>query len=56
MVALALVIWLVATLAVAAPVGLVLRRLDSSDPEEVVDPIELQEAMGRHPSQQPKVA
>jgi len=56
MVALALVIWLVATVAVAVPVGLMLRSLDSADAEEVVDPVELEEAIGRHPSQRPKVA
>ena len=56
MVALAIVIWLVATVLVAVPVSLVLRRLDTDDVEELVDPVELHEAMGRHPSQPPKVA
>jgi len=56
MVALALVIWLLATVLLAVPVGLLLRRLDKDDVEELVDPVELHEAMGRHPSQRPKVA
>jgi hypothetical protein len=56
MVALALVLWVLATVLVAAPVAFVLRRLDTADAEEVVDPVELQEAIGRHPSQRPKVA
>jgi hypothetical protein len=56
MVALALLLWVLATVVVAVPVSLVLRRLDSTDLEEPVDPAELDEAMGRHPSRQPKVA
>jgi hypothetical protein len=56
MVALALVIWLVATAAVGVAAGLVLRRLERVAPEEVVDPVELEESMRRHPSQRPKVA
>jgi hypothetical protein len=57
MVALALVLWLLATALVALPVALLLRRLDrGADVEEPVDPVELHEAMGRHPSQRPQVA
>jgi hypothetical protein len=56
MVALALVLWVLATVLVAAPVALVLRRLDGDAEEEVIDPVELDEAMGRHPSRRPKVA
>lgn len=50
MVALALVLWILATLLVALPVSLLLRRLDGDDVEDPVDPVELHEAMGRHPS------
>ena len=56
MVALSLVLWLVATVLVAVPVSLLLRRLDAADIEDPVDPVELDEAMRRHPSQRPKVA
>ena len=56
MVALALVIWVLATVLVAVPVSLLLRQRDSADVEEAVDPVELNEAMGRHPSQRRKVA
>ena len=56
MAALALVLWVLATVLVAAPVALLLRRLDAADVEEVVDPVELQEAIDRHPSQRSKVA
>lgn len=55
MAALAILIWLLATVVVGVPVGLLLRRLDNPEVEEVVDPAELREAMGRHPSR-PKVA
>jgi hypothetical protein len=48
--ALAILIWLLATVVVGVPVGLLLRRLDAPDVEEVIDPAELHEAMGRHPS------
>jgi len=56
MVALALVLWVLVTALLAAPVALLLRRLDHAEPEEVIDPVELEEAMGRHPSRRPKVA
>ena len=56
MLALAIVLWVVATVAVAVPVSLLLRRLDASNVEEPVDPVELHAAIGRHPSQRPKVA
>jgi hypothetical protein len=56
MTALAIVIWVLATVLVAIPVSLLLRRLDATDVEEPVDPVELDEAMGRHPSRRPKVA
>ena len=56
MVALALVLWVLVTVLLAAPVAFLLRRLDNTDVEEVIDPVELQEAMDRHPSQRPKVA
>ena len=56
MVALALVLWLLATLLVAVPVSLLLRRIDDADVEDPVDPVELGEAMRRHPSRRPKVA
>jgi len=56
MVALSLVLWVLATVLVAVPVSLLLRRLDGEDVEEPVDPVELDEAMGRHPSRRPKVA
>jgi hypothetical protein len=56
-VALALVLWVLATVLVAVPLALVLRRLDDDGEEaEVVDPVELGEAMGRHPSRRPRVA
>jgi hypothetical protein len=55
MVALAILIWLLATVVVGVPVSLLLRRLDVDEVEEVVDPAELRDAMGRHPSR-PKVA
>ena len=54
--ALAIVLWLLATVLVAVPVSLLLRHLDAADVEEVVDPVELHDAMGRHPSRRPKVA
>lgn len=54
--ALAIALWLLATVLVAVPVSLVLRHLDGDDVEELVDPAELHEAMGRHPSRRPKVA
>jgi len=56
MFALAIVLWLAATVLVAVPVSLLLRRLDAADVEEPIDPVELDEAMGRHPSRRPKVA
>jgi len=56
MLALAIVLWLAATVLVAVPVSLLLRRLDAADVEEPIDPVELDEAMGRHPSRRPKVA
>jgi hypothetical protein len=56
MVALAIVLWLLATVLVAVPVSLMFRRLDAAEVEEPVDPVELHEAIGRHPSQRPKVA
>ena len=57
MVALALVLWVLATVVLAVPVGMFLRRRDSAELEEPVDPVELNEAMHRHPSwRRPKVA
>ena len=56
MVVLALVLWVVVTTAVAVLVSFVLRHLDAPSAEETVDPVELHEAMGRHPSRRPKVA
>ncbi len=56
MVAIALVAWLVATVLVAVPVGVVLRRMDGQEVEELIDPVELRDAMRRHPSQSQKVA
>ena len=56
MVAFALGIWVLATVLVAVPVSLLLRQRDDADVDEVVDPVELHEAMGRHPTQRPKVA
>ena len=53
---LAIALWLLATVVVAVPVSLLLRHLDDADTEEVVDPVELHDAMGRHPSRRPKVA
>jgi len=53
---LAIALWLLATVLVAVPVSLLLRQLDGADLEEPIDPVELQEAMGRHPSRRPKVA
>ena len=55
-VVLAIVLWLLATTAVAVPVALLLRHLADADTEEPVDPFELDEAMGRHPSRRAKVA
>jgi hypothetical protein len=54
--ALAIALWLLATVLVAVPVSLVLRHLDDDELEELVDPVELHEAKGRHPSRRPKVA
>jgi hypothetical protein len=54
--ALAIALWLLATVLVAVPVSLLLRHLDGEDLEEPVDPVELDAAMGRHPSRRPKVA
>ncbi|MBV8386603.1 MAG: hypothetical protein JO155_07420 [Acidimicrobiia bacterium] len=57
MVALAFVLWVLATVVLAVPVGMVLRRRDGAELEEPVDPVELNEAMHRHPSwRRPKVA
>jgi hypothetical protein len=56
MVLLALALWVLATVLVAVPVSLTLRRLDETDVEEPVDPAELHEAMGRHPTRRTKVA
>ena len=55
-VVLAIVLWLLATTAVAVPVALLLRHLADADTEEPVDPLELDEAMGRHPSRRARVA
>jgi len=56
-VALAFVLWVLATVVVAVPVGMLLRRRDSAELEEPVDPVEVQQAMHRHPSwRRPKVA
>ena len=54
--ALAIVLWLLATACVAVPAALLLRHLDDADVDEPVDPVELHEAMGRHPSRRAKVA
>ena len=56
MVLLALALWVLATVLVAAPVSLLLRRVDEVDVEEPVDPVELHAAIGRHPSRRAKVA
>jgi hypothetical protein len=56
MVLLALALWVLATVLVAVPVSLTLRRLDETELEETVDPAELHEAMGRHPTRRAKVA
>jgi hypothetical protein len=56
MVFLALALWALATVLVAVPVSLMLRRLDEAEVEEPVDPAELLEAMGRHPARRAKVA
>lgn len=57
MVALALVLWVLATVVLAVPVGMLLRRRDGAELEEPVDPVELNEAIHRHPSwRRPKVA
>jgi hypothetical protein len=56
MVFVALAVWVVATVVVGVPVALLLRRIEPSDTEELVDPVELGEAMGRHPSRRQKVA
>jgi hypothetical protein len=56
MVAVALAVWIVATVVLAVPAALLLRKLDAGEPEEVIDPVELDEAMRRHPSRRPKVA
>ena len=53
MVALAFVLWVLATVVLAVPVGMFLRRRDSAELEEPVDPVELNEAMHRHPSWRP---
>jgi hypothetical protein len=56
-VAFAFVLWVLATVVLAVPVGMFLRRRDSAEVEEPVDPVELQQAMHRHPSwSRPKVA
>jgi len=56
MVLLALALWVLATVLVAAPVSLLLRRVEEVDVEEPVDPVELHAAIGRHPSRRAKVA
>ena len=57
MVVVAILIWLLVTAVVAVPVSLLLRSLDAAEVDEPVDPVELHEAIGRHPSQRrPKVA
>ena len=54
--ALAIALWLLATVLVAVPASLLLRQLDGDALEEPIDPAQLHEAMGRHPSRRPKVA
>ena len=54
--ALAIALWLLATVLVAVPVSLLLRHFDRDDEEELVDPVEVHAAMGRHPSRRPRVA
>ena len=50
-------LWVLATVVLAVPVGMFLRRRDSAELEEPVDPVELQQSMHRHPSwRRPKVA
>jgi hypothetical protein len=56
MVFVALVLWALATVLVAVPVSFMLRRVDEPDEDVPVDPAELDQAMGRHPSQRAKVA
>jgi hypothetical protein len=56
MVLLALALWLLATVLLAVPASLLLRRLDALDVEEPIDEAELDAAMGRHPSRRPRAA
>jgi hypothetical protein len=56
MVLVALALWVLATVLVAVPVSVTLRRLDETDVEEPVDPAELHAARGRHPTRRAKVA
>lgn len=51
MVFVALALWLALSLLIAVPVSLLLRHLDGRvEQEEAIDPVELDEAMARHPS------
>jgi hypothetical protein len=53
MVFLALAVWVVATVLLAVPAAVALRRLDVEEP---VDDVQLTEAMRRHPSRRPRAA
>jgi hypothetical protein len=52
MVFVALALWLALSLLIAVPVSMLLRHLDErrDEQEEPIDPVELDEAMARHPS------
>jgi hypothetical protein len=54
MVLLAFALWLTATMVVAVPVCVFLRRVE--EPEEPVDEVELGRAMKRHPTRRGRAA
>ena len=57
MVFIALALWLALSLLIALPVSLLLRHLDGrGEQEEPIDPVELDEAMARHPTRRIRAA
>ena len=57
MVFVALALWLALSLLIALPVSLLLRHLDGrGEQEEPIDPVELDEAMARHPTRRTQAA
>jgi hypothetical protein len=58
MVFVALALWLALSLLIALPVSLLFRHLDGrrDEQEEPIDPVELDEAMARHPTRRTRAA